>query len=38
VHSSRIEAVLGYKSTDEVIHRDDLVLLAEAQPSSSSGG
>lgn len=29
VHSSRIEEVLGYKTTDEVIHRDDLVLLHE---------
>ncbi|HUI26164.1 MAG TPA: glutamate 5-kinase, partial [Candidatus Kryptonia bacterium] len=26
LHSNRIEAVLGYKTTDEVIHRDDLVL------------
>ncbi len=32
VHSSRIEEVLGYKTTDEVIHRDDLVLLTEAVP------
>jgi glutamate 5-kinase len=27
IHSSGIEAVLGFKVTDEVIHRDDLVLL-----------
>ena len=26
-HSSKIEALLGYKRTDEVIHRNDLVLL-----------
>ncbi len=26
VHSSKIEAILGYKSTDEVIHRDNLVV------------
>jgi glutamate 5-kinase len=26
VHSARIEAVLGYKLTEEVIHRNDLVL------------
>lgn len=30
VHSSQIEAVLGYKTTDEAIHRDDLVLLQDA--------
>ncbi|MBI4515560.1 MAG: glutamate 5-kinase [Deltaproteobacteria bacterium] len=27
LHSSGIEAALGYKTTDEVIHRDDLVLI-----------
>jgi glutamate 5-kinase len=27
VHSARIERVLGYKLTDEVIHRNDLVLI-----------
>ena len=27
VHSSGIEVVLGFKVSDEVIHRDDLVLL-----------
>src|SRR6185295_9712482 len=27
LHSSAIEAALGYKVSDEVIHRDDLVLL-----------
>jgi len=29
-HSARIESVLGYKLTEEVIHRDDLVLTARA--------
>ena len=27
LHSSKIEKVLGYKAYDEIIHRDDLVLL-----------
>jgi len=27
LHTSRVEAVLGYKVGDEIIHRDDLVLL-----------
>jgi glutamate 5-kinase len=27
LHSNGIEAVLGYKTTDEIIHRNDLVLL-----------
>jgi glutamate 5-kinase len=27
LHTSRIEQALGYKPFDEVIHRDDLVLL-----------
>jgi glutamate 5-kinase len=27
LHTSRIEKVLGYKVSDEIIHRDDLVLL-----------
>ena len=27
IHSSAIEAVLQYKVSDEIIHRDDLVLL-----------
>ncbi len=27
IHSSRIEKVLGYKATDEVIHRDNLVII-----------
>jgi len=27
VHSSQIEGILGYKSANEVIHRDNLVLL-----------
>ena len=26
-HSGKIEAILGYKAYDEIIHRDDLVLL-----------
>jgi glutamate 5-kinase len=29
--SSQIEQILGYKDSDEVIHRDNLVLLAEAE-------
>jgi hypothetical protein len=27
LHSSDFEATLGYRSLDEAIHRDDLVLL-----------
>src|SRR3972149_4179411 len=27
LHTSKIEKVLGYKANDEIIHRDDLVLL-----------
>jgi glutamate 5-kinase len=27
LHTSYIEKVLGYKAYDEIIHRDDLVLL-----------
>jgi glutamate 5-kinase len=27
LHSAAIEATLGYKSIDEAIHRDDLVIL-----------
>jgi glutamate 5-kinase len=27
LHTSRIEQALGYKPFDEIIHRDDLVLL-----------
>ena len=27
LHTSKIEKVLGYKAYDEIIHRDDLVLL-----------
>ncbi len=35
LRSSEIEAVLGYKATDEAIHRNDLVLLGDlATPSS----
>jgi glutamate 5-kinase len=29
LHTSKIEKVLGYKAYDEIIHRDDLVLLGE---------
>jgi glutamate 5-kinase len=28
-HSREIEAALGYKVSDEIIHRDDLVVLQE---------
>ncbi|HXQ22981.1 MAG TPA: glutamate 5-kinase [Candidatus Acidoferrales bacterium] len=31
VHSARIESVLGYKLTEEVIHRNDLVLTGSAE-------
>lgn len=31
VHSARIETVLGYKLTEEVIHRNDLVLTGSAE-------
>ncbi|HEY5599946.1 MAG TPA: glutamate 5-kinase [Candidatus Manganitrophaceae bacterium] len=31
IHSSQIEKALGYKSTDEVIHRDNLVVTAGVQ-------
>src|SRR5688500_19656298 len=27
LHTSKIEKVLGYKAYDEIIHRDDLVML-----------
>ncbi len=38
LHSSQIEAVLGYKGTDEAIHRNDLVLTGEfATPSTAQG-
>jgi glutamate 5-kinase len=33
LHSTRIEAALGYKTTDEVIHRNDLVLTETDEPS-----
>ncbi len=35
LRSSDIEAVLGYKATDEAIHRNDLVLLGELGTPSS---
>ncbi len=31
LHTSKIEEVLGYKAYDEIIHRDDLVLLENSQ-------
>jgi glutamate 5-kinase len=31
LHSNRIEEVLGYRISDEVIHRDDLALLGEEE-------
>lgn len=30
--SSEIEAILGYRGRDEMIHRDDLVLTIEPSP------
>ena len=27
LHTSKIEKILGYKAYDEIIHRDDLVVL-----------
>lgn len=30
-HTSKIEELIGFKDSDEVIHRDNLVLLAEAE-------
>ena len=35
--SREIETRLGYKTTDEVIHRDDLVVLAEGMDEKRSG-
>lgn len=32
LHTSKIEKVLGYKAYDEIIHRDDLVLLSGEAP------
>ncbi len=34
-HSKEIEGVLGYKDFDEVIHRDNLVLLSEADDAAA---
>jgi glutamate 5-kinase len=31
LHTSKIEEVLGYKAYDEIIHRDDLVVLEDSQ-------
>ncbi len=36
-HSSSIEASLGYHSGDELIHRDNLVLLEELTQENQSG-
>ncbi len=36
VHSAKIESVLGYKLTEEVIHRDDLVLTSAETVRTSS--
>ncbi|MBV8853911.1 MAG: hypothetical protein JOY91_10950, partial [Sinobacteraceae bacterium] len=34
--SSQIEAILGFRGRDEIIHRDDLVLLqSEAETNSA---
>jgi glutamate 5-kinase len=33
-HTRDIERLLGYKGSDEVIHRDDLVLVAPAEPQT----
>src|SRR5207253_174296 len=33
-HTRDIERLLGYKGSDEVIHRDDLVLLGGAEPAA----
>jgi glutamate 5-kinase len=30
IHSSKIEKILGYKATDEVIHRDNMVIIDES--------
>src|SRR5262249_3600258 len=35
VHTREIERLLGYKGSDEVIHRDDLVLLGSAPAEAS---
>jgi len=37
LHTSKIEKVLGYKAYDEIIHRDDLVVLVGDQPSANGG-
>jgi glutamate 5-kinase len=34
VHTREIERLLGYKGSDEVIHRNDLVLLAISRAAS----
>lgn len=36
LHTSRIEKVLGYKAYDEIIHRDDLVLVTGDRQSAVS--
>ncbi len=37
LHTRDIERLLGYKGSDEVIHRDDLVLLGGAGPTAAQG-
>ncbi len=38
MHSSKIESVLGYKSADEVIHRDNMVIFDGTERSSATTG
>ncbi len=38
LHSSKIESVLGYKSADEVIHRDNMVIFHGTERSSATTG
>jgi len=33
-HTREIETLLGYKGSDEVIHRDDLVLVGPTAPAN----
>jgi glutamate 5-kinase len=35
--AAEIEAVLGYRYCDEVVHRDDLVILEQASSDSAPG-
>jgi hypothetical protein len=34
--SSEIEALLGFRGRDEMIHRDDLVLMRDAAPAAAA--